>query len=444
MTKLDRRSFLLGSAGGLIGASAMVGTLTAGMAHAADTSGYKALICVNLKGGMDHGDTIIPTDAENFNLLREQREGLFNAYGGANASARGANSLLPINAANAADFGGRTFGLPREMAGLHSMFESGEAAIIANAGPLLEPVTRADMEADRVRLPKRLFSHNDQQSTWMSLATEGAREGWGGKFADAFLRSDSTANPLYAAVTTSGNDVFLAGQIARQFRAPGNSNGLDVDITTRRYMIGGNARYDEARRLMDEYFRDGDMGHQNLFKQDVVSSSAAGIANVRDYRDALVNAVPIATEFPDSRLGRQLESIANSINTRNFLDVSRQVFYASTGGFDTHSGQASSLPNRQGDISASFDAFRRAMVEIGAWNDVILFTMSDFGRTLADNGDGTDHGWGGHHFAIGGDVVGGRIYGTLPQPIAGSEEHTNRRARMIPSVSVGTERSAAW
>ncbi|MEL7231204.1 MAG: DUF1501 domain-containing protein, partial [Pseudomonadota bacterium] len=76
------------------------------------------------------------------------------------------------------------------------------------------------------------------------------------------------------------------------------------------------------------------------------------------------------------------------------------------------------------------------MIETGAWDDVVVFTMSDFGRTLADNGDGTDHGWGSHQFVFGGSVVGNRIYGDLPILDPDASNFTKSRARLIPSIAV--------
>ncbi|MEL7374501.1 MAG: DUF1501 domain-containing protein, partial [Pseudomonadota bacterium] len=75
-------------------------------------------------------------------------------------------------------------------------------------------------------------------------------------------------------------------------------------------------------------------------------------------------------------------------------------------------------------------------VELGAWQDVTVFTAADFGRTLNDNGDGTDHGWGGHHFVAGGSVRGRRVYGGFPDSDVASPNYTDSRGRLIPSVSV--------
>ena len=106
------------------------------------------------------------------------------------------------------------------------------------------------------------------------------------------------------------------------------------------------------------------------------------------------------------------------------------------GGFDTHSGQTNTLPGLQTSLSEAISAFRTSMVTQGKWNDVTLFTMSEFGRTTIDNGDGTDHGWGGHHFVTGGSVTGKQIYGDIPTPDLDGESFTSTHGRLIPKVSV--------
>jgi len=75
------------------------------------------------------------------------------------------------------------------------------------------------------------------------------------------------------------------------------------------------------------------------------------------------------------------------------------------------------------------------MQELVLGSDVTLFTASDFGRTLAINGDGTDHGWGSHHFVIGDAVQGGQIYGDMPPYDFGHDQDAGN-GRLIPTMSV--------
>ncbi|MEO1027807.1 MAG: DUF1501 domain-containing protein [Pseudomonadota bacterium] len=436
MTKFSRRLFLKGGAAtGFASMASTLGMVGAQKAWAADTTGYKALVCVFFLGGLDHADTILPFDEASFDQLASVRPGLFGQYGvGSGNSSRDRVNMMELTIPNADRFGGRQFALPLQLAGLHSLFESGEAAIIGNVGPLIEPTSRETFEAGSVLLPPRLFSHNDQQSTWMALDVEGQQVGWGGRFADAIIEADPSADPTFAAIATSGNQVFLSGETARQFSAFGGGSSLDV--LRRRILIGRDRRYDSMRNELAQFFEQSDFGQSNLFSQDVSMSRARGIQNAATFGDALETIVPFGTEFPGSQLGNQLEEVARTIEARNVLGVNRQIFFCAIGGFDTHDGQVNGVPGLHNQISGALMAFRNAMIERGIWQDVTVFTASDFGRTTIDNGDGTDHGWGGHHFVLGGSVNGGDIYGDIPSPDLTSQYYTPTRGRLIPSVSV--------
>ena len=117
------------------------------------------------------------------------------------------------------------------------------------------------------------------------------------------------------------------------------------------------------------------------------------------------------------------------------MGADRQVFFAGLGGFDTHDNQARDLSRQQSQYAQAIAAFYQATTEMGAQNDVTLFTASDFGRSLVENGDGTDHGWGSHHFIVGGAVNGNKIYGDIPKYELGHAQDAGS-GRLIPQTSV--------
>ena len=119
-----------------------------------------------------------------------------------------------------------------------------------------------------------------------------------------------------------------------------------------------------------------------------------------------------AADYPGSPFGRAMMEIAQLIKA----DVGVEIAFADVGGWDTHVNQGGSqgqLANRLRDFSGSIAAF---CADLGdRMEDVLVLTMSEFGRTVRENGNaGTDHGHANCLFVIGGDVQGGKIYGDWP------------------------------
>lgn len=430
---ITRRSFLKSTgATALAAGGGLPAMMTAMQARAADTTGYKALVCVFLLGGLDCHDTILPYDQISYDRYADLRASLLNDYAALpGGSSRARDQLLPLAPGNAAAFGGREFALPPQLSALHTLFQNGDAAIIGNVGPLIESIDSAGFAGNAIPAPKRLFSHNDQQSTWMSFEPEGARYGWGGLFGDAQLASNANGEPAFTAISLTGNEVFLSGEATRPYAI--DSNGvqeialIDDDVV---------ALPPALAAVLREHFESVGPERANLFERDIVDASVRSLTANDTFNASLMDAPsPVTTPFPNSNLGQQLRAVADTINIRNLLNVNRQIFFVATGGFDTHSGQAQTLPVLQQDVSDSIAAFHGAMQSLGVDNDVTAFTASDFGRTLIINGDGTDHGWGGHHFVVGGGVNGGDIYGDIPVFDVGHAQDAGN-GRLIPTTSV--------
>jgi uncharacterized protein (DUF1501 family) len=155
--------------------------------------------------------------------------------------------------------------------------------------------------------------------------------------------------------------------------------------------------------------------------------------------NALSTAPVIQTVFPNTSLGNQLKMIARLISAHTTLGHSRQIFFASVGGYDTHGNQLTAHANLLTELSGSMKAFYDATVELGLAQSVTTFTASDFGRTFPTNGTGTtsgsDHGWGNHQVIMGGAVQGQRLYGTFPTLAVNGPDDTST-GRWIPSTSV--------
>ncbi len=424
MGPATRRQFLKSmSALSVGGAAGFAANLAGFNAFAADASGYKALVCVFFYGGLDCHDTVIPYDPTSYNQWADIRRPLVNQFGANRSRA----NLLPLTGA---DIGGRSFAFPPQFGGLHDLYNQGRLAVVGNVGPLVEPTTRTALRNGLGRRPDRLFSHNDQQSTWMASEPEGARYGWGGRLADVMITAGANPAATFTAVSSSGNAVFLSGEYVRPFQV-GRRGAATISSSSQNRFLGSNV----LPGVLDEHFRDLGANTNNLFQQDMINARRRALDANEDLAFALETPSTTTTPFPQSRLGGQLSVVAQMIAQQNLLQVNRQVFFVAIGGFDTHSDQANDLTQRHIEISNALTAFYYTLDELGVAEDVTTFTASDFGRTLFINGDGTDHGWGGHHLVMGGAVQGGQILGDIPEP-AFDHEADIGGGRLIPAVSV--------
>ncbi|MEO1041133.1 MAG: DUF1501 domain-containing protein [Pseudomonadota bacterium] len=394
---------------------------------AADASGYKALVCVFMLGGFDSHDMLIGADQPSYDSWAAARQSLIDAFATAGSpTARDRTNLLNLVPDNAADFGSRAFGMPQEMAAIHTLFQNGKAAIVPNVGPLFEPATRQTVEDGTVRMPARLQSHNDQQSTWQSFSGGGVRLGWGGLMLDLMAQSSP-----FTAVSAGGEAVFLVGNQTRQAEI---SRGGDVATA---WATNGSIRGDAQRALaVQEYYRLAGEGATNPMMRDIMTLQNRAIDNTNILSGALAGqTLRDSIVLANNPLSEQLGSIANMIAARDTLGINRQVFFAPMGGFDTHHDHAINMPTLMTQLSEAIASFTDGIEAAGLGNEVTLFTASEFGRSLTSNPSGTDHGWGGHHIVAGGAVRGRNILGNVPvfdldHPLDFG------RGSMIPEISV--------
>ncbi len=153
--------------------------------------------------------------------------------------------------------------------------------------------------------------------------------------------------------------------------------------------------------------------------------------------DNALSKTSLQTTFPKTSLGAQLQQIAQIIQARDGLGMRRQIFFASLGGFDTHSGELNTLRMLYPQLSQALAAFQDALAELGVQNQVTTFTESDFSRTFQPtSSDGSDHAWGSHHLVMGGAVRGRNIYGQFPEFALGGPDDADVRGRWIPTTAI--------
>lgn len=441
---MKRRDFLRHSAC-VAASSAAFTALSAkfSLAHAASRellggTEYRALVCVFFYGGNDSFNMIVPYDQSPYNTYAATR--------GSIAVPR--NQLLPLTPTAS----GAAYGLHPSMPELRNLFNQANSplAIVANTGPLLYPITKPQYTAGSVATPPQLFSHEDQSTYWLSpTANTIDRLGWGGLLADEFSAQNQNQN-LAMTISTDGENVFQAGNdVVPYFLSPwgvdtiGAINPTWTEPTNRRnafnQLLGGPLDHP-----LERAYRDGFNRTVNNYTQMQAALASTAVTQYNSTFDTLFGPDD-GTGAPDY-LGRQLKMVARVIAARSVLQMTRQVFFVGIGGFDTHDNQVADHPGLLASISRYLSAFYQATGAMGVQNNVVTFTASEFGRTLSNNGDGTDHGWGGHHLVIGGGALsgggggpvrGGRFYGLFPSLAAsGSNPDDAGWGQIIPTTSV--------
>ncbi len=384
---------------------------------------YKALVCLFLAGGNDANNLVIPTD---------------NATYAAYAAGRGAlalpqNAVLPITPRTN---DGRTWGIHPAMTELRNLFNSGQFAVLANVGTLAYPMTKAQYSNGSVPRPSQLFSHNDQQVEWQSsIADKPFVTGWGGRLAD-LTNAFNTNNRISMSITLNGQNSFQVGKQVDQYAV---GTGGAIALT-------GSGTGTSANGLRTAALNDAlALQNGNLFETAFGGLTTGAIGSSALISSVITGTSPFAPVFnavANTSLGQQLHMVARLVNAQQTLGLKRQIFFVRVGGFDLHDNQVTAGATTSGahanllrNISQSLNAFNNALTQIGAQNQVTTFTASDFGRTYNTNGDGSDHGWGSHHFLMGGAVRGGDIYGRMPTFAIDGPDDTGR-GRWIPTTSV--------
>ena len=417
----SRRDFLRDSlrSATALGAASVLAKFGAMNALAQSPSGYQALVCIYLQGGNDGHNTVIPiaTAQQNYNQYQQTRGALAIAQG----------SLLPI--LNGSD----SYGLHPSLAGIQSLYNQGNAAVLANVGNLVTPIGRADYQSNNLKLvPTALFSHSDQTNQWQTAIPNSlATSGWGGRIADYMQPQNSSAVfPQVASIAGCG--LFCNGQQTFPATVPpaySGSNGVTGMVT----LTGVD--YAPSTAVGLQQLLTFDNGLQLVQAGNGVLSRGNNYANTMT---SLLKTSSLTTTFPaNSTLAAQLQTVANVISVRSELGLTRQIFFCQLGSFDTHGTQRETQQALLQQLSQAVLAFYQATQEMGISQSVTTFTASEFGRTLSPSGsDGSDHAWGSNHFIIGGGVQGGKFYGTFPELVLGGPNDANSRGTMIPTSAI--------
>lgn len=408
-----RRDFMRWTCGGAAAAATFHTLGSAGVLRAASngSADYRALVVLYLAGGNDSFNMVVPTNAGPYDDYAAARQNL----------AVPEADLLGISPATS---DGNTYGLHPSLAPLEPLFTSGRLGFVLNAGNLVRPVSRAEYQSGAASLPPRLFSHNDQQAQSMRIAADRTSSiGWGGALSDELVARNGGAS-LSPSITLGGSTPLLTGTATQAYHL-----GTSGSVALR----GFNGSTGSALQASFDLLAGQAQAHP--LQQQFAITRGEAIELDALISGALDGQAPLQTTFPEgSKAGAQLAMIARMIGVHGTLGMERQVFFAKAGGWDTHAAQLEDHPVLLSDLAASIAAFQAALVELGCENEVTLAVISEFGRTLTSNGQGTDHGWGGHFLACGGAVAGGDLYGTMPSLVVEGPDDSGR-GRMIPTTA---------
>ena len=381
-------------------------------ALAQSTSSYKAIVCIGLQGGNDGNNMLVPASGVQYTEYAQLRSYL----------ALPQPWIIPL----ASNYS-YPLGVHPAMPNVAGLFNARLASFAVNVGPMKQPMTKDQIQADPTLLPESLLNHTVGQAQWESATTVASPDtGWGGRIADAL---SGLSGSLPMVLDAGPASIFTVGNTVQGITVQGGNASLaPLPISLQNAALqlsltdssSANHLVAQAAQL-----------HALSWQQQSILNQAQ-------------SATTFKTQFPTtSSIGTELATVARVIGGRSVIGASRQIFYLAQGNHDTHANQGNVQNTNLADLDGAIGAFAAAMQEIGMFNQVLLCTHSDFNRSMTCNSTGgSDHAWGNHQIILGGGIAGGKIIGTLPELALGGSHDLNGFGTWIPTQSV-TQMAAA-
>ena len=363
---LTRRIFLRGSAVVMAG----LGSAPAWLARAAGEEGKKrkVLVAIFQRGAADGLNIVIPFGDKAYYDLRPGI-GILPPSGQRPVNS-GPGGYVGPGGPNAIDLDGK-FGLNPALEPLKGLWEKKQLAVIEATGS-----------------PDPSRSHFDAQD-YMESGTPGktSTDGWMNR---ALLPAGEHTSPLRA--------IGIGPTLARTLR--GERSAIAVS-NAQTFQMGNS---DTAGILEDMYERSRDSRLEHTGRD-----AFSAMKMVQSISNQYYQPANGAQYYQGGELGQSLLQVARLIKA----NVGVEAAFAEVGGWDHHGNEPQQLSNLLRQYGAALNAFA---VDMGdRMEDIVLVTMSEFGRTAHENGDsGTDHGHGSVMFVMGGPVRGGKVYGSWP------------------------------
>lgn len=356
---------------------------------------YKALVCISLNGGNDSFNMLIPTAPAEYSAYQATRGNL----------ALASNTLRALST----NFtGSRSFALHPSMQNVQTLFNSGKAAFVANVGTLVEPIShRSEFWNDSKQSPLGLLSHSDQLQQWMTAYPhDRSGIGWGGRVAD-LIKDMNTNEGISMNISLDGTNIFQTGNQTIEYAVDSQEGAKEIIGYNDDYMLN-SLRKNAINSMLEQNYTD-------IFEKTYIQTFKNATLSYQEFNQA-INQVQLNTNFgtDDFNIANSMQMISKIIASRDVLGFKRQTFFINFGGWDHHDEVLGNQSAMLSVLDQAIGNFQNAMVELGTENCVVGFLISDFARTLASNGNGSDHAWGGNVCAFGGPVIGEKIYGTYP------------------------------
>ncbi|NNF16137.1 MAG: DUF1501 domain-containing protein [Gammaproteobacteria bacterium] len=420
---ISRRNFLKAAAMASLGTGLMAGQsrinlLQAALAASTDystLSDHKSLVCIYLFGGNDAYNMFVPNTAAGYTQYQAARGPLAIPQG----------LLHPV--------AGGDYGFHPSMPNVRTLFDAGQIGVLANVGTLLEPTDRVGYLTGTAAIPPDLFSHSHQTEMWQTNkpALAGlAQNGWGGEMAD-LLQAANTNPQVPPTITLAGTNQWQSGAVTQQM-ALNTYNGAEpfLFLADEPWPPWESARTQTWDNILAQ-------GSNHLLADEAAQSFNRARDQIGVVRDGLAEAPAITTVYNAANyFAAQLKIVAQMISVREYLGMKRQLFFVALGNWDSHGNQLNDHAANLALLDDGLASFNANINELGLQDSVVSFTMSEFGRTLTVNGDGTDHGWGTHCLLMGGAVAGGTVYGQMPTLTIGGIDDAGSAGRIIPTTSL--------
>ena len=393
-----------------------------------DFEDYKALVFLLFSGGMDSFNLLVPFDDDEYDRYADIRSDLKYSR----------DTLLELDGSET----DRRFSVPSFAPELRDLFNNGDLAFLANVGPLRHHMNREQYLDENWLKPLNLESHSDQIAQWQSTDVlkplPQQTVGWLGRISDHF--GSTLDNGLSMNVSVSGLNLVQTGESGTPMLVPnlaGDREGSAFSLLRQNNEIRTKKTANEDfefGRFDDQYDNLVQNEYINRFKRSIEDAKGAD----RDFRSWSVSFSNFTRDGFNERFGLAMRRIAEVISGHpDFGGVRRQTFFVNYGGWDHHENLHVSFEEKMQDVSFVLKAFRDALVQEDMFDKVVLFTASDFGRTLTSNGGGSDHGWGGNSMILGGPVNGKHVLGKYPEMNLEGEQISNKeRGNFIPTTSL--------